>query len=542
MEGIDRQLQAAIDARTAGIGGGARPAGVGTAGGSIADRGTRLNESPATVNPGAGELAYVKAAADDAVAERLSGYAGREIAPTGEGVRSVGLAEALSMAQETGREFRTAEEEYALAGIALLIEEHRWSPQLFNDTSVSVGAEGDGGRFEPALSVINTLRASQRLPFGGEVEARWVTSALDQLREVSSGGYASSSEIAVRADVPLMRGAGAVAREELIQSRRSMVYAARTFEDFRRRLLVEVAGDYFDLVAQLASIGNQERDLEAQRRRNDEVAAKVAGGRLDPFQQQITANAVRQSEARLATLRERYVLSLERFRVRLGLDPSAGLDIRPVEIELSPPAVTPEAAAAAALEYRLDLQNRRDQLVDRERAVANARNDLRADLDVFAEVGLETPEEDATGGLGVEGDEAFYEAGATLSLPLNRRIERLTLRRAQLLRDRAQRDYEEFRDGVILEARAAVRAIDLARFQLEIAEQQIGINERGLESLRLRDDADPQSVLDRQNALLDAQNARDQAVTDLRNAVLEYLRVTGQLRVREDGTLEMLGG
>ncbi len=87
-----------------------------------------------------------------------------------------------------------------------------------------------------------------------------------------------------------------------------------------------------------------------------------------------------------------------------------------------------------------------------------------------------------------------------------------------------------------------MRAIDLARFQLELAEQQILINQRGLEDLSLRDDADPQAILDREDALLDAENARDQSLTDLRNAILEYLLITGQIRVRPDGTFDAPDG
>ena len=128
--------------------------------------------------------------------------------------------------------------------------------------------------------------------------------------------------------------------------------------------------------------------------------------------------------------------------------------------------------------------------------------------------------------------------GATFSLPLDRKIERLGLRQAQIRLERDRRSFDEFRDTVVIESRRAVRAIDLARFQLQLAETQIGINERGLEDLSLRDDADPQAVLDRQNALLDAENARDQALTDLRNAILQYLLTTGQLRVRPDGTFD----
>ncbi|MFI4896369.1 MAG: TolC family protein, partial [Phycisphaerales bacterium JB059] len=197
---------------------------------------------------------------------------------------------------------------------------------------------------------------------------------------------------------------------------------------------------------------------------------------------------------------------------------------------------------ALALEYRLDLQNRRDRLDDQRRAVANARNELLPDLNLDASVSLPTDPDEMNGGFSLDPDELDYSVGATFSLPLDRRIEKLGLRRAMIALERAQRTYDEFRDGVIIAARQAVRNVDLARFQLQLAEEQVRINELGLEELLIREDSDPQSIVDRRNDLLDAENARDQAIADLRNAILEYLLATGQARVRPDGAFEPLPG
>jgi hypothetical protein len=48
--------------------------------------------------------------------------------------------------------------------------------------------------------------------------------------------------------------------------------------------------------------------------------------------------------------------------------------------------------------------------------------------------------------------------------------------------------------------------------------------------------------VDTANALRDAERARDQARTDLRNSILDYLLATATLRVQRDGTFEMLPG
>lgn len=540
LERVDRATDQVIRDRVAALGGGAsaprafKP-------GPEGDRSGWYDREPSTINPGAAALRFDPAEEDRDVAEILDRYA-NDATDGGSDAMLLDLDTVFRLSESSSREHQQAEEDFILTVVSLLIERHLWSPRLFNDTSVSFFGAGDDGRFDAAASVINTLRLSQRLPYGGAVEARWVTRAAQELVNESTNAYTSSSDLVFAADIPLLRGAGRVAQEELIQAERETVYAARGYERFRRQLMVSIAADYFQLLETRARIANQRRQLESQRRREEETRQKVIAGRLNPFQNEITANAVKQSEAQLANLRESYILQLERFKLRLGLAPTARITLGDPGRGLREPSITPDEAVRRALNYRLDLQNRRDRLVDTERAVANARNNVLPDLDLNATVTLPTDPNADQDGLGIDGGYTRYSVGATFSAPLDRRIERLSLRQAQIRLERDRRSYTEFRDSVIIDSRRSVRAIDLARFQLELAETQIMINERGLEDLSLRDDADPQSIIDRENALLDAENARDQALTELRNAILEYLLTTGQLRVLPDGTFDAPAG
>lgn len=499
-----------------------------------------------TANPDASELLFTPARADRDVADRLERYASESLPMPGEelgqDVRLITLTDAFQLSQSSGREFRLAEEDYILAAISLLIERHLWGPRLFNDTSVRLSGGGTDGRFEHALNLINTLRVTRRLPYGGSVEARWIVNATDQLRRQATGRYTQSSELALSGNIPLLRGAGQAARESRIQAERDLIYAARDFERFRRSLLVDIASDFFSLIQSRDRIENQQRQILGLERDDEATREKVKAGRLRAFQQQITSSRLSQAQQSLARLRENYILQLDRFKQRLGLHISDPIEIDPEIFDLNEPDATLGEAMTLALEYRLDLQNRRDRLDDQRRAVANARNDLLPDLDLDASVSIPTDPDEMNGGFAIDPDELDYSVGATFSLPLDRRIERLSLRRAMIGLERAQRAYDEFRDGVIIGGRQAVRNVDLARFQLSLAEEQVRINELGLEELLLRDDSDPQSIVDRRNDLLNAEDARDQAIADLRNAILEYLLATGQARVRSDGTFEPLPG
>lgn len=495
-----------------------------------------------TTNPATEDLTF--SAADEArdVASRLETYSRRAL---GEGteVRIITVEEAFRLAQASGREYLNAEEDYILAAISVLIERHLWSPRLFNDTTVAIAGSGNEGSFNNALSVVNSLRATKRLPYGGQVEARWVWQATEQLRSSVSGQYVQSSDLILSASLPLLRGAGTAAREELIQAERNLIYSARTFENFRRQFLVDIADDYFSLLQTRARIANQERQNQSLQRSLESARARADAGRIPRFGVVTVESRLLSGIASLASLREQYILQLDRFKVRLGLDPRVPIDVADLEFELAEPEIDEFVAAERALEYRLDLQNQRDRVVDARRAVANARNNVLPDLDLNGQVGIPTDPSAREGGVGFDPDFADYSAGMTLSLPLDRRIERLGVKRATIQLEQQVRNYERTRDDVVVTARSAVRQIDRARFALTLAERQVLINRERLREQELKqDEIDPLELVDTEDELLRSENDRDAARTDLRNAILNYLLVTGQLRVTPTGEFQPLPG
>lgn len=538
---IDRRTDALIRDRALSLGGSSRAVTITTPDGPRypappGDRppGWTTQPDPATVNPAGDELRFTPADEARDVAQRLDRYASVPAdAPR------LDLPGAWRQAQRTAREYLTAEEEYVLAALRVLIERHEFDPRLFATSTTSVTATGDDGNFTTPLRVLNELGVSQRLPDGGSLAARLVWDATEQLRQNATGRYVQASRVELSGTIPLLRGAGPVAREALVRAERELVYAARQFEDFRRGFLVAVARDYFSLAQQQAAIRNQERSLEGLLRLRDRTAALVAAGRVAEFEQNIAANRVLSATAALANLRERYNLALDRFKIRLGLPTEAPLVLEAIDIRLPEPEITPADAAAAALDLRLDLQTQRDRVDDARRAVANARNDILPDLDLAGSVTARTDPDAREGGFVYELDDFIYAGSVTFGLPLDRETQRLQLRQATIFLAQTQRALDRLRDDVAVSARAAVREIDRARFNLTLAEQAVQINRRRLEEQDLkRDELTAQEIVDTENDLLDAENARDQAVTDLRNAVLDYLLTTAQLRVARDGTLE----
>ena len=500
-----------------------------------------LAKDPASTNPPADALSFKVADEARDVAARLKQLQDEEAA-TADAIQ-LDLPGALRQSHLTAREYLSAEEDYILAGIRLLIEQHRWDPRLFNTTTLNVTGGWEDGAPASTLNLVNELAVRKQLPFGGEVAARWIWEASENLRSSATGQYEQSSRIVLDGNIPLLRGAGYAAQESLIQSERNLVYSARDFETFRRDLFVSIAGDYFALLQQLDGIVSQEQQLASFEALEARQRAWYEAGKLPEIDVNLAANNTLDARASLANRRETYVLALDRFKVRLGIPVRQAVVIKPFELVIPEPDISMTDATELALAYRLDLQNRRDQLDDSKRQVRIAQNNLLPDLDLAGGVSIPTDDSAREGGVAFDPDDVEYNAGLTFGLPLDREIERLQLRSSIIALGTAERNFDRFRDELILDVRARVREIERARFNLVLAEQRVEITKRRQEEQEIRaDEVDTQARVDTANDLLSAEQARDQARTDLRNSVLNYLVATGQLRVNRDGSLNPIPG
>ena len=207
------------------------------------------------------------------------------------------------------------------------------------------------------------------------------------------------------------------------------------------------------------------------------------------------------------------------------------------------PQTDMNAAIATAMNYRLDLQTRRDQLVDSIRAVDNARNAMLGDLGLAGSVQVPTDSDRDRAGLDFEPGDTDWSIGLSYGLPLDREIERIGLRQAQINLARAERGYAEFRDDVAVEVRGAVRGIDSARFSFELQNLNVEIAERRQAAIEADESRwDIRQKTTAINTLAEARDAVDVSRRDLDLAVLRYLLQTGQLRVEASGEIQVLPG
>jgi outer membrane protein TolC len=375
------------------------------------------------------------------------------------------------------------------------------------------------------------------------VSASFVVSATEQLDDYLNSTDTQSADIVLEAAIPLLRGFGDVAQEDLVQSRRNLVYAAREFEQFRRDFYYDLADDYLTLVQQLQSIANGERQVERSAAVEARTRALVESGRTEPFQADLATQNTLFALDRLSSQREIYRLTLDRFKARIGMPVDEPVRIDPVEFKLPVPRVNPEDALGLAFRYRLDLQTERDIVDDFARKVDVARNALLGDLDLRLASNLPTDPLKPRSGLQFEPDYNDFSASLVYSMPLDRVPEELRLRQSQIFLEQSKRGYFQARDNAAVAVRQAARGIERSQFSLVVQQKNVAAAMNRQAAI----DAAPDraTARDRTEAvdqLRRAQDSLDAAKKDLQLAILRYLNTTGQLRIAADGTLIPLPG
>jgi outer membrane protein TolC len=105
-----------------------------------------------------------------------------------------------------------------------------------------------------------------------------------------------------------------------------------------------------------------------------------------------------------------------------------------------------------------------------------------------------------------------------LDLPVDRVAERNVYRRALIGFHRTQRAYEELEDRVVVQVRAAARAILGSQTSIAIQRQGIELAQKRLENsnlLLIRGTTDARNVVEAQQSLIRAQDTFERARADL---------------------------
>jgi outer membrane protein TolC len=200
------------------------------------------------------------------------------------------------------------------------------------------------------------------------------------------------------------------------------------------------------------------------------------------------------------------------------------------------PGVSVEDAVEHALANRLDIVTSQDALQDSERAVAIARDALRAGLDITVSSSAQT--EAPAKAVKFQFDEGTYSAGLTADLPIDRKQERNAYRQTLIALESQKRSFSLLRDNVKLEVRQAYRNLEQTKLSFEIQKKSVELARTRVDNAQIEQEvgrATTRDVLLAKDSLLRAQNDLTSALVNYEIAKLRLRLSTEELAVDERG-------
>lgn len=459
------------------------------------------------------------------------------------------LGDSQAYAQRHKRDYQSAKEDLYLSALALTLKRHLWTPIFSSNLRTVYGNDGEITDFDQAMRFVADVGVSQRLPYGGEFTAEMISTLIRDVKQTITAEEGGQINLSVR--VPFLRNAGHIAREDLIQLERELTYAVRDFERFRRRQMVDVATGYFRLLTVKQSVLDTAKSLNRFRDDFERAEAQEQLGVGLNIDMRRAEQAMLSAENNLANEREDFRAESDRFKLLIGMpvDEPIGLGDLPTidEIEeqvaqgafslLVRPAVDDEALAIGiALDSRLDVLNRRDQVDDARRGVAVAKNQLLPDFDLTTSLTYDTAPAHYRV-LDFEQARATWRSELILSLPLERTAARNRYRGALIGVRQRQRSHLDLSEAI----RADVRT---ARHRIRLANRTVAIQKRSVDVAELRRDYasymynevgefSNRDLVEAENDWRAARNALNRAQTERWWTILDFRLATGTLRVAE---------
>lgn len=448
--------------------------------------------------------------------------------------RVLSLHEALDIAIHSNRDYISRKEALYLNALGLSGTRHAFGPLLTALLSY-IFTDSDSTNRTHGASLIAGL--SQILPTGGDLRLSGATNFGDDGNVIVGPRRTFSSALGIQLTQPLLRGAGYEASHEaLTQAERDLIYTIREFELFREGFSIDVASRYYNLVQQKRSVENERRNMESVVFGRRQAEALFSVGRASELDMLRARRTELTSRNRMIEVEENYRLSLDQFRIFLGLPPSDLVEVQPEEPAFVEIDYDVASAIEVALKNRLDFLNRKEQLEDSERSVRIAENGLLPAMSLDASYDLTS---DASPGFTNQtlADNA-YRVGVTLELPVDRLLARNSYRSATIAHRRALRSFEEFEDTLVVNVQSTFRTLERHKESLAIQRQLISDQEKNLAIAQIRferGELSNRDVDEARQALLDAKNSLIQEQVSYEIARLQLMRDLGILFIDEQG-------
>ncbi|HUT24843.1 MAG TPA: TolC family protein [Sumerlaeia bacterium] len=457
------------------------------------------------------------------------------------------LADAFAVALANNRDYKSRRETVYAQALALTETRRDYQP-LFSASAHADVTRTDLGHESPAGGNVERFGSrgfsagvTQLLATGARVSLDF---SHDFVRYFTHEARASASNsLSFSAVQPLLRGAGRlVARENLLQGEREMIYTVRDFRRFQQGFVIDVADRYYRLLSaqdQLRNARTNYRSAEANWR---ELKRLAEGGRRSDLEVDQARQALLEAEVRLSRTEKDYARQLDLLKIFLGLpiDLDVGPDSRELdrvaERGLLRPDMGLSEAVDVALAERLDLKTIQDRVEDRRRAVRIALRNFLPTLD--ARYGYSTSTGDEKDRVKLDFRDNTQEWGMNLGVPFDWTPRRNDYRLAEIALQEAERSLDLFRDQLILEVRDAWRELENARTDYRVQREAVLLAERRVRraSLFLQSGRSiARDLLEAEDDLLASRDALTHALVNHTIQRLRFWNAVERLEVDEKG-------
>lgn len=440
-------------------------------------------------------------------------------------VLNLSLDNAISLAVEKNRNYQTRKEQLFLTALNLTERQRQFEDNWFSSLFGRNSRSSNGDRTGAAGADLGFNKA---LMSGG---ALGLTIANDLLRFYTGDPRRSAlSTISFNLSKPLLRGNGRrIVGENLTQAERNVVYAVREYSQFQKEFAVDIVNFYFQLLQDKDFIRNNYANFLARTESTQRTLA------FYEVQEETIVSVGQDQQAELSAKNSyinqvaQYQNRLDQFKILLGIPVTTTLvlDDEPLkdlkskglmEFSLSVPD-----GFEFAIENQLILMNDIDRFEDSKRKIAVAANQLKADLNIFADGSLQS--DGPTDYTDFDIDNVRWNYGVELNLPIDRLRERNAYRSTLINFEAAIRALSLSLDEKQREVEVGLRTLkqifrnyEIALAGLQAAEQQV----ESAQLLRAAGEITQRDLRDALDALVSQQN-------NVTNSIVSYLTSRLQL-------------
>lgn len=319
----------------------------------------------------------------------------------------------------------------------------------------------------------------QKLPFGTQFQG---TVGASSLQNQLGTYYASDTTFQV--SQPVLRGRGSsVTRRALTSAEERRRDTARQGEVAVQRLVVEVAGAYYRIVAQMRLAGVARKSLERSRRLREASQAKLEIGKVSQLDLARAQQLVAQAEGQLLDANGAVEDAKDNLRLLMGRVDHADFTLDD-EIPRAIEPMSEDAAENLAIARRPDLAGARALAQEADRTVAFARNQLLPQFDLA--LALTRRESGSTFSNSLGFDRFHLATFFNISLPIDRRPLQIEFSNSLIERDRRAREARTLERRIAGDARRSARLQDRLVKSLEVADAAVAYARTELEVAQMR--------------------------------------------------------